>query len=759
MSRKGSKESKKVNVSSSLESEDISLETTVPTDDISSSEDREGSVKITRQLIERKELLHNLQLLKIELSQKNLMLDNLKVEYLTKIEELEEKLNDALHEKQLLSLRLDNQLALQQEDARKHQELMKQEMETILLRQKQLEKNNHQLRERSGDIRRSLRDLEMTEENYTKLKSLPEDELSIPEYISIRFYEAIHPLKNELNELQVKKEAAFEELDDYKSQLKRLTENYEAERRSRSELEVRCQRLTLELADTKQMVQQGDYRQENYDKVKSERDAFEHDFSELQRKYEILEVSHKALIKERNDFSKEVTTLQQSVTLLQKDKDYLNRQNMELNVRCAHEEDRLERIQVQLEDAKRAREEMYEKYVNSRDHYKTEYETKLHNELEQIRQKTSQEIEHLRTATKEMYERENRNLREARDNAVTEKERAVAAEKDALGKNEQLLEQYRQLQLSTESKMAELLHQSKLKSFESEHVQLLQEETSRNLSQCQLECEKYQRKLEVLTKEFYNLQAMSEKRISELQAQNSECQTRLDTYEKLEKELDEIIMQTAEIENEDEAERVLFSYGYGANVPTTAKRRLKQSCHLARRLLQLEKQNTLLVKDLEHHKEQVTQISQERDNVNSLLNQVQQPYRYLIDSVQQRDSQILSQKERIAQLEKDVTVLSKEKTSLLHVKNQMAADLERLLNHSEELAVMKQMLISLHGKPQGDSLPQKQNKNLPSKSMSSPSARLPLEHEEGDVFAPKPTLFTNEGPPQWLKKAKQKKAS
>ncbi|KAL8189935.1 UNVERIFIED_CONTAM: Progesterone-induced-blocking factor 1 [Gekko kuhli] len=136
---------------------------------------------------------------------------------------------------------------------------------------------------------------------------------------------------------------------------------------------------------------------------------------------------------------------------------------------------------------------------------------------------------------------------------------------------------YRQLQLSTESKVAELLHQNKLKSFESERTQLVQEETSKNLSQCQLECEKYQRKLEVLTKEFYSLQAASEKQILELQSQNSDYQARLDTYEKLEKELDEIIMQTAELEDEDEAERVLFSYGYGANVPTTAKRRLKQS--------------------------------------------------------------------------------------------------------------------------------------------------------------------------------------
>lgn len=46
----------------------------------------------------------------------------------------------------------------------------------------------------------------------------------------------------------------------------------------------------------------------------------------------------------------QVATLQQSVTLLQKDKEYLHRQNMELSVRCAHEEDRLERLQVHTAD-------------------------------------------------------------------------------------------------------------------------------------------------------------------------------------------------------------------------------------------------------------------------------------------------------------------------------------------------------------------------------------------------------------------------
>ncbi|XP_066236881.1 progesterone-induced-blocking factor 1 isoform X2 [Saccopteryx leptura] len=611
MSQKIAKGSKKINVSSSLESEDISLETTVPTDDISSSEERDGKIKITRQLIERKELLHNIQLLKIELSQKNMMIDSLKVDYLTKIEELEEKLNDALHQKQLLTLRLDNQLTFQHKDAKKYQELMKQEMETILLRQKQLEETNFQLREKAGDIRRNLRDLELTEEQYMKLKDFPEDQLSIPEYVSIRFYELMDPLKKEIFELQMKKNNLSEELTENKSQLKQLTETYEEDRRNYSELQNRCQRLTLELADTKQLIQQGDYRQVNYDKVKSERDALEQEVNELRRKHEILEASHTVQAKERSDLSKEVATLQHTVTLLQKDKEYLNRQNMELSVRCAHEEDRLERLQAQLEETKKAREEMYEKYVTSRDHYKTEYENKLSYELEQIKLKTNQEIDQLRSASREMYERENRNLREARDNALAEKDRAVMVEKDALEKYNQLLDRYRELQLSTESKVTEFFHQSKLKSFESERIQLIQEETAKNLTMCQMECEKYQKKLEVLTKEFYSLQASSEKRITELEAQNSEHQARLDIYEKLEKELDEIIMQTAEIENEDEAERVLYSFGYGANVPTTAKRRLKQSVHLARRVLQLEKQNSLVLKDLEHQKDQVTQLSQE----------------------------------------------------------------------------------------------------------------------------------------------------
>lgn len=49
-------------------------------------------------------------------------------------------------------------------------------------------------------------------------------------------------------------------------------------------------------------------------------------------------------------------------------------------------------------------------YLTCRDYYKSEYETKLKEELENIRLKTSQEIDNLQRASREMYERENRYL-------------------------------------------------------------------------------------------------------------------------------------------------------------------------------------------------------------------------------------------------------------------------------------------------------------------------------------------------------------
>lgn len=65
------------------------------------------------------------------------------------------------------------------------------------------------------------------------------------------------------------------------------------------------------------------------------------------------------------------------------------------------------------------------------------------------------------------------------------------------------------------------------------------------------------------------------------------------------------------VENDNDAEKVLFSYGYGASLPTSAKRRLQHSVHLAKRVIQLEQANTSLRSELERERKRKVDTQQE----------------------------------------------------------------------------------------------------------------------------------------------------
>lgn len=151
------------------------------------------------------------------------------------------------------------------------------------------------------------------------------------------------------------------------------------------------------------------------------------------------------------------------------------------------EGDLLERLQAELGHAEKAREDTFEKYAASRDQYKSEYENKLKDELGSIRIKRSVERSNRLWSSKETYERENRMLCEATDHAVLEKDPAVAAERQVESRYDQLLEQFRQLQLGTASQVVEASSQAKRQDFEVEQALLVGEET---LAQHLVECEK-----------------------------------------------------------------------------------------------------------------------------------------------------------------------------------------------------------------------------------------------------------------------------
>ncbi|XP_022091596.1 progesterone-induced-blocking factor 1-like [Acanthaster planci] len=751
----------------------ISVEDESESDRRRNRHDRKGfhqkqQSKITKQLIERKQMIHDLQLLKIELSQKNLIIDNLKAEQVSKVEELEERLADAAHQKQILQAKLEAQLNIHKQDSRQRQQRLQSELDAIVKRQQQLERTNAQLQRRAGDVRSVLRDLELSETDYIELRALSEEELSLRDYVAVKLYDKVRPLQIELTDLRGWNSTLEQQVNTYKEDLARVQQTLSTEHNARSEAETKCQRLTLELADTKASIQQGDYKRENYDRIKSERDHLEHDYMELKKQHTYLDAMYKNTSSEKEDVAKQLSTVNQELSLLRQDKDYLHRQLSDLTGKYNHTDSRLRDTVTDLENAKRAREELYEKYVESRDRYKAEYESRLREELEAIRLRTDTEVDKLKKTTREMFERENRNLRENRDAAISEKDRAVAAEKECSAKYEQLLADLRQLQMTSDSKTSELLGEVRMHKFEAERAHMLQEEALQNLDKMQVELDKLRKKIQVLTKEYYSLQTSSERKSTELEAQISELRAKLDIYEKLEKELDDVVMQAAESDNDEMAERVLFSYGYGANVPSTAKRRLQHSVHLARRVLQLERINTSLKKELENNKTQMHQLGEELSSATSLLDQAQQPYNYLIESIRSRDHQINKHKTHITALEEDIGRLKKEQEELIQTRNQMSADLERLLNQREEMAVMKQVVLNLSQRYQpkatGSHPGPVHIEKVPNQAKMHPftdkkTAPKLTKSPRAEAYRPAPTIFTSKDPPQWYSKLKEQNAS
>jgi progesterone-induced-blocking factor 1 len=253
-----------------------------------------------------------------------------------------------------------------------------------------------------------------------------------------------------------------------------------------------------------------------------------------------------ALTTERDNLLKDSNQLKQEISLLRQDKDYLQKQYLETQSKYKIVEDKLEQSERNLDEAKRTKDDLYEKFMHARDAFKLEYDLKLNQELDNLKLKTNEEIEKLRTNTKEFYEREIQTLKEARDLALNEKEKHELNAKELSLKLQDSTNELRLTQLSCENKLSDLKSELKLKAFELDRARLLGEEHVTNQQKLLIENEKLQKKCECIQNEFYAMQMQNDKRFMELENELNEKKSRLDSYEKVENEMDLVIKQVAE---------------------------------------------------------------------------------------------------------------------------------------------------------------------------------------------------------------------
>lgn len=698
----------------------------------------------TRIELERRQLTHSIQLLKLEISQKNMLIEAMKTEHSNTVEELEEKLSDVVCERKLLQQRLRALTHVYEEEV---QELRKQREEC-----KTTHSSGDQTEQRSPAI--VSHDREESEENcvvlalqrpllmdneYDEFLRKDLSSLNIFDLTRIRVYEASKPfikdsedLREQLQKLQLK----FEERE---NKMKHFINSLESEKVRCLKLETRCTELSKENERIALKIQHNNFKIDNYDSVKRERDEFQREIDTVRRALVEKEINERLHSEEKIKTQNELSSAHQAIALLKQDKEYLTKQVTDLSHRSQDMEEKNGNLQEQLLNVKQSKEELYEQFVRSREQQKEEYSGQLQQELESIRTKTNLEMEQLRKQTKDMFERENIILQESRESANSERDRVLNKLKNMEEKYDLLMNEYHQLQVSNESQISDLQSELQMKAFECERSHLLQEERNKTLTQCQKEREKFREKLEVLNNELQRLTTTKDSRIRELESSLKDVSLRLETYESLEKELDDVVMQAAEMENEQDAERVLFSFGFGTSVPSTSRRRMQQSVQLARRVLKLERINVSLRQQLETQDKDKRTMEEKISCISSQLDLSKQPYKYLVESLQSRDNEIQMIGNRNSALEARIRELERERNLLIETKNQMSSDLERLLNQREELSVMKQMII---GFSRGG------NMSVPRKEVCQDDDVI-----EGVVESahPKPMIFTQQESSSWYR--------
>jgi chromosome segregation ATPase len=195
----------------------------------------------------------------------------------------------------------------------------------------------------------------------------------------------------------------------------------------------------------------------------------------------------------------------------------------------------------------------------------------------------------------------------------------------------------------------------------------------------------------VATREYLELKATTNAHIAVLETRTGGDRATLDAYEKLERELDQVVMQAA-----DAADPTETLLGYGQHIPGTAKRRLKQGVMLARKLLAAQRELKRSQEDAATLRQKVTELEDELNQSNGLLTNVRtQPHQVLVEDLRQRDRSAKELRTKLNDMTTKASRLEAENVELLQVQNAMSSDLERLLDSEGEMREMRVALADL----------------------------------------------------------------
>ncbi|KAG3203421.1 hypothetical protein PC128_g2635 [Phytophthora cactorum] len=488
-----------------------------------------------------------------------------------------------------------------------------------------------------------------------------EEDLSIRECVQLSIHSKVRKLETELERCRQEVEtlqksssvdkAAAAGASDEIAQVQRVAEA--KERRLQHELELsEATRQELE-NQIKALVDQVDgmkEEQQRNEEIYSDQRGVQKESERLKRDLQVLQRAHDDLKSRFDEVSAGSSDLHQKIALLTADKTFLQDAKTQLEEQVAKMRVSQQEMQDKVNSLQEKNDGNLSQNVQLQNETRLHFEKKFDDEMAKFMELSKREIERIRNDGQVVYERENRLLKEARDDALKHAE-VLQARLDSVQSalDEKVLEATRMESTHTTA-LAAARNELKMRHFEISQLKLTLEEKARDARNARLEVDMLTQKVEAHKEEFARLEITSTTHITHLEAALDVERNKLKEYELLEIDLDGAVVQTGEIAAGGEGNQVDGSAPsslkfqevmttFGA-IPTTTKRRFQQSVLLAQKVVKSQREAIALEQKLNEVTSDRSRLQQQIAELKAKLANLHQPQSYLIDKLTRREQEL-----------------------------------------------------------------------------------------------------------------------
>lgn len=496
-------------------------------------------------------------------------------------------------------------------------------------------------------------------DTYFRLKDLPEKDVTLPEYVLIKTHELVTPLHQENQQLLLENASLKEDLKFKNEKLKIMAHEIENSDRLLNDKASSHQRIIDGLENERQLLlnQLNKSREETNDL----RDKLvkEEEINRENRllKEEVMILKHKlALIDPNPNYTR--SAIEEERSSLYKKIDQLQKANTDLTLDNTRKQGELakalEKIAAVEEECKRLQvknERYIEDLIKIQRSVSEGFEKRLSIELESIRNRHTLELESSRSNMKHMYETQISFLKEQKDDIEREMLSANARLKEKETSWLQVCQENSELTKKYEGDLAQTKAELSLKSQELATRQADLDISRQTEASLRVENDALKEKITLLRTEIYKNEAKFSEEIGVVKAENIALKRELHNYDLIEKEVDNCILEQANIDKDsnDEDVRLLLS------APTSKNKRILQALSLGQKLSAKERENVDLRKQLYDADLRIKNLKNELESVKRVAEITKNPGNYLVRVIEEKESEILNLQRKMATLENENT--------------------------------------------------------------------------------------------------------